>query len=180
VEPKAGLDPRVSQPAPGPPSSSASPAGGPVRQYEAVSAPCDTARWAALEAALGGKVGKSREQARQGKTFASSQCNADLAYRGQAGLAIMMIDVFPGGGSAEPMFRGLRGVQPNTSAVDGVGQGAYWFDDPDLGPRVITYDGNLQLSAGWSPLTGEADIPTDTLVAALIEVCRQTLAQLQT
>jgi len=148
-------------------------------QYQTISKPCIVADWSPLERALGSSVDSQRDESKKRQGFSTLLCSAGIDAEGEAGVAILIMNVFPTG-SAEPLFSGLRGAQESkVTPVAGIGQGAFSYDDEILGPHVAAYDGNLFVTVGWSLVTGRANVPTDKLFPALAEVCRQAMSKLK-
>ncbi|RZU48719.1 hypothetical protein EV385_0437 [Krasilnikovia cinnamomea] len=80
--------------------------------------------------------------------------------------------------STEPIYQRMRGAaakQFSITEVSGIGQGAYLYDDPQLGPHLATYDGNLNLEISLIPRGGT--VPDATTL--LTQVATGTLAKLR-
>jgi hypothetical protein len=68
-------------------------------------------------------------------------------------------------GSTQAFYEGMRAVQQKSTAVTdvpGVGQQAAVYTDPDTGPHLLAYDGNLYLSIALIPVNNAATEQLDT------------------
>jgi hypothetical protein len=83
--------------------------------------------------------------------------------------------------SAEHQYEGLRGLLQEAPVTDvpGLGQGAYSYVHTETGPHVVSFDGNLHLTAAVSTVSGDARAPQRDVIAGLIEVSRELMRVLE-
>lgn len=147
----------VPQSAPTTPLTTASGAPSPTTDHRPVVYPaptkgCDDVETAALDKTIGAV---KHRLAHVNTATVLTSANCSLAYA--SFVLNVEIDVAKDG-SGEVMYRGLRGVHEKSGPVTdvaGVGSGAYSYTDPQTGPHLEAWDGNLYISAGLAPLGGD-------------------------
>ena len=157
------------------PSTSATP-----NTYKAVTKPCDVVDFRPLETVLGKVAGDPLPQKPTATgliTFMT--CSRRLGPATAATTVLVEMDTFQGV-SAQAQYHGLRAVQERSmpvTEVPGLGQGAYTRIDPETGPHLTVYDGNLYLEIA---ALGATTSTTQTgLFEAMTQTSRQILASLK-
>lgn len=162
-----------------PPTSSPSTSATP-NTYKAVKKPCDVVDFGPLETVLGKATGDLLPQKSSSTgliTFMT--CSRRLGPATAATTVLVEMDTFKGA-SAEAQYRGLRTVQERSLSitdVPGIGQGAYTRIDPETGPHLTVYDGNLYLEIAALGVT--APTTRTQLFTAMTQTSRQILASLK-
>jgi hypothetical protein len=132
----------------GPPPTSAPPTAVTPNTYKAVKRPCDVVDFGPLEAVLGKATGDLLpEKSTSTGLISSMTCSRRLRSATGAATVLVQMDVF-NRTSAEGQYHGLRKVRAQSmpiTDVPGLGQSAYTRIDPDIGPHLTVYDGNLHL-----------------------------------
>jgi hypothetical protein len=154
----------------------------PATRYKAVSKPCGVIDLAPLEAVMGKDAGEIVTQSSRGLGRVTvMRCNRSLGDFTTGGAVLIQIEILKNL-PAEVQYAGLRGVEEKTTTltdVPGLGQGAYTRVDPQTGPHLVVYDGNLYMviAAGGRQHTGAAAQP---VLDAAVQVARHTLDALRT
>lgn len=170
--------PGVSTETPSPtiaPSRSATP-----NNYKSAAKPCDAVDFRPLETVLGESTGDPLpEKATSAGPITFMTCSRRLGPATAAATVLIEIETFRGV-SAEDQYHGLRTAREQSmpiTDVPGLGQGAYTRIDPQTGPHLTVYDGNLYLEIavlGATTSTNQAE-----LFAAMTQTSRQILASLK-
>lgn len=135
---------------------------------------CSTLDHALLTSKLGvdaGKLGKPRFN--DTSTFSLAHC--DHQY-GPPGMRTMVsVEVMTTKeGSAQSFYEGIRAAQQKSTAVTdvpGVGQQAAVYTDPNTGPHLLVYDGNLYMSIALIPVSSASTEQLNT--PELLVACTQ-------
>jgi hypothetical protein len=147
-----------------------------------VDKPCDVIDLAPLEAVMGKDAGQIVPQSSRRLGPATiMRCNRNLGDFQTGGAVLIQIEILKNL-PAEVQYTGLRGVEEKTATltdVPGLGQGAYTRVDPQTGPHLVVYDGNLYMviAAGGRQHTGA---PAQPVLDAAVQVARHTLEALRT
>ena len=78
-------------------------------------------------------------------------------------------------------FEGTRSAQRSYATIeplDGIGQGAYQYIDPVLGPHAVAYDGNAYFDIRWGTLGRSEPLPPG-LREAMVASLKATMANLR-
>jgi hypothetical protein len=152
-------------------------------RYKAVEKPCGVIDLPPLETVLGKDGGEIVPQSsRNLGPVTTMRCTRSLGTFESGGPVLVQIEIMKSM-PAEVQYTGMRGVEKETMTltdVPGLGQGAYTRIDPQTGPHLVVYDGNLYMviAAGGRQHNSAAAAPR--VLDAAVQVARHTLAALRT
>ncbi|MGI5213855.1 hypothetical protein [Plantactinospora sp. CA-290183] len=155
-------------------SVSPKPTGG---SYEPVSRPCTAVGWGPIATHVGRPDNDPQEKRTASGAIVTMTCSTALGEGDSRGVAMAEITLIKDG-SAEDMFQWLRRTVPEdtvVSPVSGLGTAAYAYVEEDLGPVLVTYDGNAYIRLVWAPSQQQTLPMYGDIARALIDVAQQTL-----
>ena len=142
---------------------------------------CQAADFTALRPTFNQIGDLSSEQDSSAGFFAFAQCVGTTGNDTVQGTFSFRASVYVEAAVARQEFEATRRVveaRSKTVTLSGVGDAAYDYVDPAVGPIVEIYDGNLRIRLSWGASDRTAQTPEGT-TNALIKVCQSTMMLLR-
>jgi hypothetical protein len=147
--------------------------------YKSKQQGCDLLDLDQLTAALGNEAG-SLTQPHYQETSVAYFARCDKQYGAPATRSLVSIQIMVvKSGSAQFFYDGLHTADAKTNTLSDVpglaAQGAYAYTDPETGPHLTLYDGNLYLRISIKQIVAQR-VPASTITDLMTAIARNSMS----